>query len=149
MLAVSACLAGYRCRYDSKSCNVVDIAELVETSMAIPLCPEQMADLPTPRNPAEIVGGNGYDVLEKRAKVMDSEGNDVTEDYVRGAYEALAFCQQKGITSVILKDGSPTCGSNQIYDGSFRGKTVPGVGVATALLIQNGIKVIGEAGKKE
>lgn len=144
MLAVSACLAGIPCRYDHQSCTEVEMAEAVQSSLAIPLCPEQLAGLPTPRNPAEIVGGDGYDVLEKRAKVMDSEGNDVTEIYVKGAYEALAFCRERGITSVFLKEGSPTCGSQQIYDGTFSGKKIPGVGVATALLIQNGIKVNGK-----
>ncbi|MGC5326146.1 DUF523 domain-containing protein [Brevibacillus sp. SYSU BS000544] len=144
MLAVSACLAGFPCRYDHKSCTEVEIAQIVQTSQAIPLCPEQLAGLPTPRDPAEIVGGDGFDVLEKRAKVIDSEGHDVTEIYVKGAYEALAFCQERGITSVVLKDGSPTCGSQQIYDGTFSGRKIPGAGVATALLVQNGIQVNGK-----
>lgn len=144
MLAVSACLAGFPCRYDNKSCTEAEIAESVQSLEAIALCPEQLAGLPTPRNPAEIVGGDGFDVLEKRAKVIDNEGHDVTEIYVKGAYEALAFCQERGITSVVLKEGSPTCGSSQIYDGTFSGRKVPGVGVATALLIQHGIQVNGK-----
>jgi uncharacterized protein YbbK (DUF523 family) len=141
---VSACFAGIHCRYDQKHNRIAEIQELVRKGEAIPVCPEQMGGLPTPRNPAEIVGGDGYDVLDGKARVIDNQGNDVTEAFVRGAYEALEMAKTLGATEAILKERSPSCGSCMIYDGQFRGQKKPGVGVTTALLKRHGIKVYSE-----
>ncbi|MCL6625713.1 DUF523 domain-containing protein [Alicyclobacillus shizuokensis] len=141
MKVVSACLAGCKCRYDHRAATRQDIEAWVQSGDAIPVCPEQMGGLPTPRNPAEIVGGDGFDVLDGRAKVMDSQGNDVTDEFIRGAREALRIAQMVQAKEAVLKAKSPSCGSTRIYDGSFSGKTKDGVGVTAALFIRNGISV--------
>jgi uncharacterized protein YbbK (DUF523 family) len=145
MKVVSACLAGCQCRYDQRSCFDVDIEALLKEGKAIPVCPEQLGGLPTPRNPAEIVGGDGFDVLDGKAKVVDREGNDVTGPFLAGARQALQLAKTVGATTAVLKENSPSCGSGFIYDGTFSGKKVPGVGVTAALFIRNGIRVESEA----
>src|SRR5690554_5343526 len=105
---VSACFAGVNCRYDKKHNKIDKIRKLVREGKAIPVCPEQMGGLPTPRNPAEIVGGDGDDVLDGKAKVIDNQGNDVTQQFVEGAREALAMAQAVGATEAILKERSPS-----------------------------------------
>lgn len=144
MKIVSACLMGCECRYDKKS-NPFDLAfQLVQKGEAIPVCPEQLGGLPTPRNPAEIVGGDGFDVLDGKARVIDNQGNDVTQHFLDGAYQALRIAQTVGATKAILKERSPSCGSHQIYDGSYTKTKKSGVGVTAALLIKNGIVVASE-----
>lgn len=138
---VSACFAGVHCRYDQRHNLVDEIREWVRTGEAIPVCPEQLGGLSTPRNPAEIIGGDGDDVLDGKARVVDNQGNDVTEAFIRGAYEALQVAQMVGATEAILKERSPSCGSCMIYDGQFKGVKKPGQGVTTALLRRHGIKV--------
>ncbi|MBS7530066.1 DUF523 domain-containing protein [Hazenella sp. IB182353] len=141
---VSACFAGVQCRYDAKHNQVTKIQRLVQEGKAIPVCPEQMGGLTTPRNPAEIVGGDGKDVLAGNAQVIDNQGNDVTKAFIRGAYEALAMAQRVGAKEAILKERSPSCGSCMIYDGSFTGNKREGLGVTAALLEQHGIHVSSE-----
>lgn len=142
---VSACLAGFKCRYDQRAATGQDIETMVRSGEAISVCTEQMGGLPTPRHPAEIVGGDGFDVLDGRTKVVDSEGNDVTEEFIRGAEQVLRIAQIVKAEEAILKSKSPSCGSSKIYDVSFSGQTKTGVGVTTALLIRNGISVSAEA----
>ncbi|CAM4201356.1 DUF523 domain-containing protein [Listeria ivanovii] len=144
MIAVSACLAGIACRYDGQDKEITEIKQLVESGEGIPFCPEVIGGLSTPRNPAEIVGGDGRDVWCGRAKVIDSEGNNVTEEYKRGATLTLTKMKELKITKIIMKENSPSCGSCTIYDGTFSGKTKDGTGVAAALFIANGIEVISE-----
>lgn len=141
---VSACFAGIHCRFDQKHQQVDEILELVKKGEAIPVCPEQLGGLSTPRSPAEIVGGDGDDVLDGKARVMTKEGEDVTEAFLRGARETLRLAQMIGVKEVILKERSPSCGSCMIYDGLFRGNKRPGMGVTAALLRRNGIKVFSE-----
>ncbi|SFJ09881.1 DUF523 domain-containing protein [Thermoflavimicrobium dichotomicum] len=141
---VSACFAGIHCRYDQKHSLVEAIQELVKKGEAIPICPEQLGGLSTPRNPAEIVGGNGEDVLDGKARVIDNQGNDVTEAFIRGAYEALKIAQTVGAKQAILKEKSPSCGTCYIYDGTFQGKKQPGMGVTAALFRRHGIQVFSE-----
>ncbi len=117
---------------------------MVENGEAIPFCPEVAGGLPTPRNPAEIIGGDGKDVWLGHAKVVDSKGTDVTEEYKYGAKLTLAKMQDLGITKIIMKEKSPSCGSCAIYDGTFSGKIKDGTGVAAALFQMNGIKIISE-----
>jgi uncharacterized protein YbbK (DUF523 family) len=144
MKVVSACLMGCECRYDKKSNWHQEIEQLVKEGKAIPVCPEQLGGLPTPRNPAEIVGGDGFDVLDGKARVIDNQGNDVTQMFIDGAYQVLRIAQTVGATEAILKERSPSCGSRQIYNGTFSKMKKEGVGVTAALLIRNGIRVQSE-----
>ncbi|WP_081841473.1 DUF523 domain-containing protein [Alicyclobacillus macrosporangiidus] len=93
MKVVSACLAGCKCRYDQRAATGHDIEAMVRSGEAISVCPEQMGGLPTPRNPAEVVGGDGFYVLDGRAKVIDSQGNGVTDEFIRCAEQALRLAQ--------------------------------------------------------
>ena len=138
---VSACLLGVRCRYDGGHSRSETALQHKKTYQLIPVCPEESGGLPTPRPPAEIVGGDGNDVLDGKAKVMTAEGADVTEAYLRGARHALAVAQTNGATEVILKARSPSCGCGDIYDGTFSGSLTSGDGVTTALLKRHGITV--------
>jgi len=144
MIIVSACMAGLAVRYDGNSYLVEGIARLVREGKAILVCPEQLGGFPTPRPPAEIQNGDGYDVLDGKAKVIDQQGEDVTEEFIRGAQRALEAAQAAGATKAVLKENSPSCGSHFIYSGTFNGEKVRGVGVTTALFKRNGIEVLSE-----
>ncbi len=144
MILVSACLVGCRCRYDQGAKPHDPVIALVREGKAVPVCPEQMGGLPTPRLPAEIIGGDGDDVLDGRARVVNAAGEDVTEQFLAGAREALRMAEAAGATVAILKERSPSCGSAAIYDGTFRGTVRPGQGVTAALLRRHGIEVFSE-----
>ncbi|WP_289137589.1 DUF523 domain-containing protein [uncultured Brevibacillus sp.] len=144
MKMISACLIGCECRYDQKSCLDEDLEQLLREGKVIPVCPEQLGGLPTPRPPAEMIGGDGFDVLDGRARIVDQTGNDVTAEFLAGAQQALKLAKTVGATSAILKENSPSCGSSFVYDGSFSGKKVPGVGLTAALFKRNGIEVHSE-----
>lgn len=144
MKMISACLIGCECRYDQKSCLDEDLEQLLREGKVIPICPEQLGGLPTPRPPAEIIGGDGFDVLDGRAHIVDQTGNDVTDEFLAGAQQALKLAKTVGATSAILKENSPSCGSSFVYDGSFSGKKVSGVGLTAALFKRNGIEVSSE-----
>ena len=132
MKLCSACLLGIKCRYDGKSARNRKVIMLLKTETLIPVCPEQLGGLPTPREPAEIRG----------ERVFTRSGKDVTENFKRGAKEVLKIAKLYGIKEVIMKQGSPSCGSGRIYDGTFSGKTIKGDGITAAMLKENGIKVI-------
>jgi len=132
MKLCSACLLGIKCRYDGKSARNRKVIMLLKTETLIPVCPEQLGGLPTPREPAEIRG----------EKVFTRSGKDVTENFKRGAKEVLKIAKLYGIKEAIMKQGSPSCGSGRIYDGTFSGKTIKGDGITAAMLKENGIKVI-------
>lgn len=134
MKLCSACLLGIKCRYDGKDCRNEKVVELLKTELLIPVCPEQLGGLPTPREPAEIFGG----------KVLTKSGRDVTENFIRGARETLKIVKLLGVKEAVLKQGSPSCGCGRIYNGTFSGKTVEGDGITAALLKKHGIKVITE-----
>lgn len=144
MIVISACLAGIACRYDGNDNLVTKIQELLEKEETILICPEVLGGLPTPRTPAEIVGGNGDDVLNGTAKVIDQNGNDVTEIFIAGAYEALNQIKDLNPEYIILKERSPSCGSSIIYTGEFNGEKQDGYGVTTALFRRYGFTVISE-----
>ena len=146
MILVSACLAGLKVRYNGTDCLDERIRMLIAEKKAMTICPEVMGGLSTPRNPAEIIGGTGDDVLDGKAKVISISGEDVTEAFVKGAYSTLKKAQEVGATTVVLKEYSPSCGSSMIYNGTFSGQKVEGCGVTTALLRRNGIAVISENG---
>jgi uncharacterized protein YbbK (DUF523 family) len=144
MILVSSCLAGLEVRYNGTHCLDKKIRQLVEENQAITVCPELLGGFSTPRKPAEIVGGDGADVLDGKAKVVEKSGRDVTELYIKGAYITLKKAQEVGATVVVLKEFSPSCGSTMIYSGEFNGKKIVGNGVTTALLRRNGIEVVSE-----
>ena len=141
---VSACLLGIPTAYDGGARLRAELLALAARGQVVPVCPEAAGGLPTPRPPAEIVGGDGDDVLEGRARVMTVAGEDVTEAYLRGAECALKAAQRHGITTAILKQGSPSCGSARIYDGTHSGRLKVGHGVTAALLRRRGVIVRSE-----
>lgn len=149
MIIVSSCLIGLEVRYDGNHCYTPEVENRLKKSKAVPVCPEVLGGLCTPRDPAEIVGGNGDDVLDGNAKVITVSGKDVTEAFLKGAYETLKKAQQVGATVAILKQSSPSCGSTLIYNGSFSGNKIVGSGVTTALLRRYGIEVLSEDTFKE
>lgn len=133
-ILVSACLLGLSCRYDGASKPHPGVIALGECHELVPVCPEQMGGLPTPRPPAERQG----------AAVRTRVG-DVTEQYRRGAEETLRLCKLLRCDAAVLKEKSPSCGHGEIYDGTFIGTLVAGDGVTAELLLRNGIAVYGES----
>lgn len=139
IVLVSACLAGVNCRYNGSKCSSRGVVARAKKGTAIPVCPEQMGGLPTPRAPMEIQGGGGEEVLAGTARVVDEEGRDVTYQMIRGAQEVYKVARMVGASTVYLKAGSPSCGSGSI---GRQGKLVPGDGVLAALLKRQGLEVI-------
>ena len=144
-IIVSACLLGHKVRYDG---SLVSVHHMLQTWLVqgriIPVCPEVDGGLAVPRPPAEICGGDGYDVLDNRATVRCRDGRDVTGFFLKGALKTLEAAEEYGVALAIMKDGSPSCGSSYIYDGSFAKKKILGKGVAGAVLTQHGICVLSE-----
>lgn len=136
MYIVSACLAGLCCRYDGGDNADERVITMVSEGRAVPVCPEQLGGLPTPRPPAEIING----------QVLTQNGVDVTGQFVRGAEESLKLARMLGATRAILKARSPSCGSSRIYDGTFSGKLIEGDGIFASMLKQEGITVETEEG---
>ena len=141
---VSACLAGRACRFDGTGAYEDEVAALVEAGRAVLVCPEVDGGLGTPRPAAEIVGGDGADVLAGRARVVTGEGVDVTDAYLKGARRALEAARRTGARSAILKARSPSCGTGRIYDGTFSRTLEAGDGVTAALLRSEGIAVLND-----
>ncbi len=143
---VSACLLGKRVRYDGNALSVSDetLKKWMHDGRDIPVCPEVMAGMGVPRPPAEISNGDGEEVLDGNAAVVDQTGQDVTEFFILGAQMALDLCEKHNITVAVLAESSPSCGSATIHDGHFLGRKVAGMGVTTALLRQNGIRVFSQ-----
>lgn len=139
---VSACLAGRPCRYDGSGATDDVVSRLVAEGLAVLVCPEVDGGLGTPRPPAEIVGGDGADVLAGRAKVVTAEGIDVTEAYLKGARRAVESARRTGADSAILKARSPSCGCGEVYDGTFSRVLQQGDGVTAAMLKGEGIGVL-------
>lgn len=141
MILVSACLLGHNCKYNGKNNLRPDIIKLGETSVLIPVCPEQLGGLPTPRSPAQFDRAGGAALLKNKSKIIDSSGKDVTENFLTGAYRALSIAQENGVNKAILKERSPSCGVNSVYIIEKGDRAVPGMGVTAALLKQHGINV--------
>ena len=133
MFIVSACLAGYRVRYDGNTVPNQEIVTLMQQGKAIPVCPEMLGGLPCPRTPSERTADG--------TRVLMRDGTDVTEAFQRGAAETLRMAKLYGCTHAILKARSPSCGCGTIYDGTFSGTLKTGDGVTAALLKENGITV--------
>lgn len=133
-LLVSACLLGVNCRYCGDGKVSADVLALRQNCGLIPVCPEQLGGLPTPRPPVEISGG----------RAMDCGGNDRTEAFRRGAEEALKIAKLFGCRCAVLKDKSPSCGFGRIYDGTFTGTLTDGNGFTADLLSRAGIRILNE-----
>ncbi|OUJ04678.1 DUF523 domain-containing protein [Acetobacter cibinongensis] len=147
-ILVSACLLGQPVRYDGSAKTLLHplLQHWQQNGWVVSLCPERAGGMPTPRPAAEIANGlSGRDVVAGQALVRDTTGADVTAPFLDGAQAALALAQQEGCTVALLIDGSPSCGSLTIYDGSFTGQKQAGEGVTAALLRQNGIAVFAPA----
>lgn len=129
---VSACLAGIYCRYNAEQKEDPKVVRLIEQGRAIPVCPEQLGGLATPRPPFEI----------RQGRVLDRDGNDETEAFAKGAREALRLARMAGCTSAVLQPRSPSCGFNEIYDGTFSGTLAPGDGCFASLCREAGIKLL-------
>ena len=126
---VSACLMGFGCRYDGGARRLACLDALGERHVLIPVCPEVMGGLPTPRPP--------------------SDGRDVTQAFLRGAQEAARLAQACGGGCALLKERSPSCGLGQVYDGTFTGTLTDGDGLCARLLVGRGLRVIGESQAEE
>jgi uncharacterized protein YbbK (DUF523 family) len=145
---VSACLLGRPVRYDGSAKTVAHaaLARWAAEGRLVALCPELAAGFTTPRPPVEIgESRDGSEVLAGRAVVREATGADVTSAYLDGARVALSLARRTGCRFALLTDGSPSCGSRFIYDGSFSGQIIEGVGVTAALLRENGVEVFTEA----
>ena len=134
-ILVSACLLGVSCRYDGKSKPHPAVLALQGQHQLIPVCGEIFGGLPTPRTPAERVGD----------RVLTEDGRDVTQEYHRGAEEVLALARRLDCKVALLKERSPSCGTGEIYDGSFTRTLIAGDGVTAELLRASGIAVFGES----
>lgn len=143
-LLVSACLAGLRTRLDGSARSFPAVTSLASRFSLIPVCPEQLGGLATPRAGAEICGGAGEQVLSGSARVMTADGHDVTDAFLRGAAEVLAVARLTGAGTAVLKARSPSCGVGATYDGTFSHTLQPGSGVAAALLESSGIVLFTE-----
>jgi len=143
MKLISACLLGIKCNWRGDDGYKSDAAiKLVTSEELLYVCPERMSGMSIPRAQMEITGGDGYDVLDGTARVMTSEGADVTANVIAGANAVLKLAHGMKADVFIGKARSPSCGCGAVYEGSFSGKTVAGDGVTCALLKRNGITVI-------
>lgn len=133
-ILVSACLLGINSRYCGGGCLNEKIAALIGNHNLIPVCPEQLGGLPTPREPDEI----------REGRVFEKSGKENTDNFQKGAEETLRLARLLKVDMAILKQNSPSCGSSMIYDGTFSSKKIPGSGITASLLIENGIRVISE-----
>ena len=133
-LLISACILGTNCKYNGKNNYNPLVEKLKERYILIPICPEEMGGLSTPRNPSEILND----------KVISSKGDDVTNNFFDGANKALDIAKKENISKALLKEGSPSCGSNYIYDGTFTKTKVDGMGITARLLKNNNIKIYNE-----
>ena len=136
---VSACLLGIKCRYDGKSKPNRKILALAKSEILLPVCPEQLGGLPTPRPRAEIIGKSGRTI-----KVFGEKGEDLTANFQKGAEETLRIAKLFKIKEAIFKQKSPSCGCGKIHNGTFSGKVIKGDGITTALLKKNKIRVNSE-----
>lgn len=144
---VSACLLGERVRHNGEHKQSHDsvLHRWLREGRVVPFCPEVAGGLPVPRPAAEIAeAAGGLSVLLGTGRVLDLNARDVSAFFVAGAQQALEFARLESIRVAILKEGSPSCGTTFVYDGTFTSRQVPGQGVTAALLRQTGIQVLNE-----
>lgn len=137
MFMVSACLLGLKCRWNGLKYPVEK--RLLCLSGVIPVCPEQLGGLATPRAPAQIINGNGFDVLSGRARVINSAGIDVTPEFIAGAQEVLKIARQNKISRAVLKERSPSCAVRYLHQDKA---LIGGMGVTCALLLSEDFDVL-------
>ena len=148
---VSSCLLGEPVRYHGGDahCESGILDRWRAEGRLLPICPETAAGLPVPRPPAEIVGGDGAAVLRGTAQVGDGTGVDVTAAFLSGARATLEIAVTRGARLAVLKDGSPSCATTYLYDGSFRGQRDNGMGVTATMLAEAGIRLFNETQLEE
>lgn len=134
IILVSSCLLGNNCKYNGGNNYSEDVVKLKEKYNVIPICPETFGGLKVPRLPSEIKGD----------RVVSKIGKDVTKEFLDGAQKALYIAKSYNCKKAILKDKSPSCGVNYIYDGSFENKIIDGKGITAKLFIENGIAIYSE-----
>ena len=134
-LLVSACLLGKPCRYDAKSAPCQAVLGLAKTYELVPVCPEQLGGLPTPRTPSEI---------QPDGRIVDRAGTDRTDAFLRGAHATARIARERACEKAVLKSKSPSCGVREVYDGTFSGALVPGSGVTAELLSRAGLEILDE-----
>lgn len=140
-ILVSACLAGVNCTFRGTNNRTDKIKNIAKSGSLLPLCPELLGGLGVPRDNIEIIGGDGFDLLEGHARAVSSSGRDVTDNIIAGSRRILDQVKKYKIREAILKSNSPSCGAGYIYDGTFTKKLKPGYGVLAALLKRNGVSV--------
>lgn len=144
VMMVSACLAGVACVYDGTHNRHPHFVGLFRNRNVFLFCPEVLGGMGMAHPPSEIAGGDGFAVLEGKARVVSKDGRDVTEFFILGAGKTLAFARKHHVKVAVMKARSPSCGCGKIHDGTFTKTLVPGFGVTAALLKQNGIEVIAD-----
>ena len=135
-ILISACLCGVNCRYDGSNRHIKWLDKIMEALHPVPICPEQVGGLPTPRSPSEIVRGDGFDIIRGETIVTNQKGENVTAFFLKGAYETLNLARELGIKIFLFKDKSPACGLVSVYRQNALAR---GMGVCSALLISNGL----------
>lgn len=138
-ILVSACLLGYNVKYDGKNNFNKELSDFLNDYDVVAICPELLGGLNVPRIPSEI----------KDDKVINQDGEDITNNFLRGARKVLDIAKENDIQVAILKKNSPSCGSNSVYDGTFTHKLIPGDGICARLLKENGMIVLNEENYKE
>ena len=138
MILVSACLLGINCKYNGDNNNHEIVKKYLKDKQFILVCPEQLGGLSTPRVPSEILNKNGKIIVKSK------DGLDVTENFISGAYETLKIAKIYNCKEAILKEGSPSCGCNKIYDGTFSNRKIDGSGITAMILKKEGINIISE-----
>ncbi len=136
---ISACLLGINCRYNGTSSRILELERLIGSGRLIPICPEVLGGLDTPREPCEIITQTNGSL-----KVMSQRGLDCTSEFQNGAQKVLEMAKVYHVKKVILKANSPSCGSGHIYDGTFSRKLIEGDGLTSKLLLENDIEVYNE-----
>jgi uncharacterized protein YbbK (DUF523 family) len=145
-ILISACLLGEKVRYNGADATCADqiLSRWLAAGRVVPFCPEVAGGLGVPRPAAEIIAGGGVDVLDGTSRIRTAAGADVTDAFLRGAQLALARAREESVTLAVLKDGSPSCATRFVHDGTFTGMRRGGQGVTAALLERHGIRVFSE-----
>jgi len=135
-IILSACLLGVRCRYNAAVQHHPDLLEILAPYYVIPVCPEQLGGLPTPRPRSVLYGGDGYAVLDGTARVVADDGTDITDVFLNGARQTAEIACRCGVVRAILTERSPSCGIFRVY---IDDELVSGTGVTAAILDRHGV----------